>query len=134
MRHPEELISVYLDGELTALERHSLMSHLGECGRCSRELTELQAIRAAVRALPIVDMPEGLVPEADAVVVPLHRNRGVWVGAAAAIIAFVVAVATVFGPTPPTVTVSDLNSRLGARVSLDPAFGPAKVVIPDITE
>lgn len=134
MRHADELISAYLDGELTGNERQSLMSHLGECGRCSRELNELQAVRAAVRALPIVDMPAGLVPEADAEIIPLHRNRGLWVGAAAAILAFVVAVATLFGPTPQTVSVSDLNSRLGARVSLDPAFGPAKVVIPEITE
>ncbi len=134
MRHADELISVYLDGELTADERRDLMLHLGECGRCSRELNEMQAIRAAVRALPIVDMPDGLVPEADAEIVPLHRNRGLLVGAAAAILALVVAVATLFGPTPQTVSVSDLNSKLGARVSLDPAFGPAKVVIPEITE
>lgn len=134
MRHADELISVYLDGELTADERRDLMSHLGECGRCSRELNEIQAIRAAVRALPIADVPAGLVPEAEAEIIPLHRNRGLLVGAAAAILALVVAVATLFGPTPQTVSVSDLNSRLGARVSLDPAFGPAKVVIPDITE
>lgn len=134
MRHPEVLISAYLDGELDIAARRELMAHLGECGRCSRELRDLQEIRAAVRALPVLDLPVGLVPEADAEIVPLHRNRGILVGAAAAIVALIIAVASLFGPTPPTISVDDLNSRLGARVSLDPAFGPAKVIIPEVTE
>lgn len=134
MRHPEVLISAYLDGELDLAGRRELMAHLGECGRCSRELRDLQEIRAAVRALPVLDMPVGLVPEADAELVPPHRNRGILVGAAAAIVALIITVATLFGPTPPTISVDDLNSRLGARVSLDPAFGPAKVIIPEVTE
>jgi len=134
VRHPDLLISAYLDGELSLDERQTLMSHLGGCGRCSREIRELQDIRAAVRSLPVLDLPPGLVAEADAEIAPVRHNRGVWVGAAAAVVAAIIAVATLFGPNPPTITVEDLNSRLGARVSLDPAFGPAKVIIPEVTE
>ena len=67
-------------------------------------------------------------------VVPLHRNRGFLVGAAAAGVAIVIAVATMLSPSPSALSVDDLNSRFGARVSLDPAFGPAKVVVPDVRD
>lgn len=132
MTHPFELISAYLDGELTAKEQIQLLKHLGTCGKCSAELNEMQHVRAAVRSLPIIELPPGLIPEADPVVVPLRQNRGVWVGAAAAIAAVVIAVAAIVTPPPITVSVDDLSSRFGARVSLDPAFGPAKVVLPEI--
>ena len=132
MTHPSELISAYLDGELHGDELERLLDHLNGCGRCTRELEEIQEIRAAVRSLPVLELPEGLVPEADRVVVPLHRNRGVWIGAAAAVVAVVITVAALLAPPPPTVTVEDLSSRFGARVSLDPAFGPAKVVVPEL--
>lgn len=134
MRHPEVLISAYLDGELAPGEREALMAHLGECVRCTLEMRELQDIRASVRGLPVLELPPGLVPEADVELVPAHRNRGVWVGAAAAVVAVIIAVATILGPTAPTISVDDLNSRLGARVSLDPAFGPAKVIIPEVAK
>lgn len=131
MTHPSELISAYLDGELEAAEQSKLIEHLSGCGRCSLEMEEMQAVRSAVRSLPILELPPGLIPEADPVVIPIHRNRGVWVGAAAAVAAVVIAIAALVTPPPPSVSVDDLSSRFGARVSLDPAFGPAKVVVPD---
>ena len=85
MTHPSELISAYLDGELSADEHSKLSQHLGTCGECAAELEEVQVVRAAVRALPVVELPPGIIPEADDVVVPMHKNRGVWVGAAAAV-------------------------------------------------
>lgn len=132
MKHPDELISSYLDGELSGTELQGLLRHLGECGRCSSEIESIQAVRSAVRSLPVLEMPDGLMPDLDGVVVPLHRNRGVWMGAAAAVVAAVIAIATLFTPAPPSVSVEDLNSRFAARVSLDPAFGPAKVIVPDV--
>jgi hypothetical protein len=92
----------------------------------------MQRVRTAVRSLPMVEMPPGLLGDAEPVVVPLHRNRGLWVGAAAAAVALVIALATMLTPTPGAFSVDDLNSRFGARVSLDPAFGPAKVMVPDV--
>lgn len=130
MTHPSELISAYLDGELHGSELTELMGHLAGCGRCSAEMEEIQSVRTAVRSLPVLELPTGIVPEADAEVVPLHRNKGVWAGVAAAFIALVIAVAALVTPPPGSVSIDDLNSRFGARASLDPAFGPAKVVVP----
>lgn len=130
MRHSNELVSAYLDGELRGNERRGLLQHLGECGRCSNELLEIQRVRAAVRSLPVMEVPEGLVPLAE--VVPLRRNRGFWASAAAAVVIVVIAIAALVAPPPTTISADDLNSHFAARVSLDPAFGPAKVILPDL--
>jgi anti-sigma factor RsiW len=131
MRHPSELISAYLDGELINDEVVMLRAHLGSCGRCTAEMEDVQRVRSAVRSLPVLELPFHLVPERDALVAPLHRHRGVMAGAVAAAVVLVIAVAAMFTPPPDTVSIEDLSSRFGARVSLDPAFSPAKVVVPD---
>ncbi len=132
MTHPSEQISAYLDGELHGKELNGLLEHLSGCGRCSAEMEEIQNVRAAVRSLPVLELPDGVVPDADAAVLPMRRNRGLWVGAAAAMVALVIAVAAIVTPPPTAVSVDDLSSRFGARVSLDPAFSPAKVVVPEL--
>jgi anti-sigma factor RsiW len=132
MSHPGELISAYLDGELARSEIDQLQAHLATCGKCAAEMQEMQAVRSAVRSLPLVELPSGLIPEADAEVVPLRRNKGFWVGAAAAAVALVIAIAAIVTPSTPSVALEDLNSRYGARASLDPAFGPAKVIVPEL--
>lgn len=134
MTHPGEQLSAYLDGELSAEEITKLNEHLASCGRCVVDLEEMQRVRMAVRSLPILELPRGIVTEADAEVVPLRRNRGFLVGAAAAAAAVVIAIAAILTPPAETISVDDLNSRFGARVSLDPAFGPAKVAVPDLVE
>jgi len=132
MSHAVEQISAYLDGELARAEIDQLQAHLATCGKCSAELQEMQVVRSAVRSLPLLELPPGLIPEADAEVVPLRRNKGFWVGAAAAVVALVIAVAAIVTPSTPSVALEELNSRYGARASLDPAFGPAKVIVPDL--
>lgn len=131
MIHPSELISAYLDGELRDDEVSVLVDHLASCGKCSAEMEDLQRVRSAVRSLPVLEMPRGTVPEADRVVVPLRRNKGMWAGVAAAVVITLIAIAALVAPEPQT-SVYELNSRFGARVSLDPAFGPAKVVVPPV--
>jgi anti-sigma factor RsiW len=132
VRHLSDSISAFLDGELTGVERGEFVAHIGTCGRCALEMEEIQAVRTAIRSLPVLDLPGGLFPHADEGDVPLHRHRGLWVGAAAAILAIVVAIAALVTPAPATLTLDDLNSRFGARASLDPAFGPAKVFAPGV--
>lgn len=134
MSHPSELISPYLDGELQRAELSRLHQHLATCGKCSAELERIQQVRSAVRSLPVLELPPGLVPEADTEAVPLRRQKGIWVGAAAAIMAAVIAIAALVTPEPDPVTLEQLNSQFGARASLDPAFGPAKVVVPPLRE
>lgn len=134
MIHPSELISAYLDGELTPSEMQRLMEHLPNCGVCAADLEETQTVRAAIRSLPMVELPLGLLGGETETAVPIRRRRGLWVGAAAAVIALVIAIAALVTPPPPAVSVSDLNSSFGARVSLDPAFGPAKIAVPVISE
>jgi anti-sigma factor RsiW len=136
MTHPTESISAYLDGELSGDERAELMAHLSSCGRCAADLQGIQRVRAAVRSLPLVEVPDGLFGDLshDPDVIPLRRQKSVWMGAAAAVIALVIAVAALLTPQPTSVSVDELSSRFGARVSLDPAFGPAKVVVPPFAE
>lgn len=134
MRHAGENISAYLDGEMRADEVRRFLEHLAGCGRCSAEVTALQGVRSAVRSLPMIELPRGLVPEADSVPTPLRRNRGLIAAVAAAVVAAVIGIAALVTPPPESISLEDLNSRFGARVSLDPAFGPAKVVVPEIVE
>jgi anti-sigma factor RsiW len=134
MSHVGEQISAYLDGELARSEVDQLFTHLSSCGRCAAEMQDLQFVRSAVRSLPLLDLPPGLVPEADAELIPLRRNRGFLVGAAAAVVALVIAIAAIFTPSTAAISLEELNSRYGARASLDPAFGPAKVVMPNLAE
>lgn len=131
--HPSELISAYLDGELHGKELDEFTRHVASCGRCAAEMEDIQGVRTAVRSLPVLELPVGVVPEADPVVVPLRRNRGFITGVAAAVVIAVIAVAALITPPPSSVSVEELNSRFGARASLDPAFGPAKVVLPQVS-
>ena len=94
----------------------------------------MQTARSAVRSLPMVEIPPGLVSEADPVVIPLRRNRGFLVGTAAAVVAVVIAVAALLTPPADLISVEDLSSRFGARASLDPAFGAGKVAVPALVE
>ena len=132
MTHPSELISAYLDGELNSGEQQKLLTHLSGCGRCSGEMEDLQAVRSAVRSLPVMELPDGLIPEAEAEIIPLRRNRGLLVGTAAAVVALIIAVAALVTPPPAQLSVDDLSSRFGARVTLDPSFSPAKLVVPEL--
>ena len=134
MRHAGDTISAYLDGELRPEEVRRLLEHLASCGRCSAEMTALQGVRSSVRSLPMIELPRGILPGADATPIPLRRNRGFIAAVAAAVVAAVIGIAALVTPPPESISVEDLNSRFGARLSLDPAFGPAKVLVPETVE
>ena len=129
--NPEELISAYLDEGWPDL-RSTGSKRISRPVESAPPSQEMQTVRSAVRSLPLLELPAGLIPEADAGVVPLRRNKGFWVGAAAAAVALVIAIAAIVTPSTPSVALEELNSRYEARASLDPAFGPAKVVVPDL--
>jgi predicted anti-sigma-YlaC factor YlaD len=57
--HPGDLLSAYLDGELSASEEREVESHLVACGACNAELDDLGAARRMLRELPPVPAPPG---------------------------------------------------------------------------
>jgi anti-sigma factor RsiW len=126
--HPGELLSAFLDGELVERERSEVTEHLATCPSCEDELNGLHFARAAVRSLPLVELPAGLVPavEHPAEVRHLTRRPPVWVAAAAAaILAFFVGIATILAPpTTLEVRLDQLSDQYGARTSLEPAITP----------
>jgi len=52
-------IELYFYGELAAVQRGGLESHLARCAECRAALDELQTIRAALAARPAVSSPPG---------------------------------------------------------------------------
>jgi len=58
-----ELITAYLDAELQPGELDLVVDHLGECGECIAEFHRLKEMRAALRTLPFLEIPERLLPD-----------------------------------------------------------------------
>jgi anti-sigma factor RsiW len=57
--HPGDLLSAYLDDELSGSEARQVEAHLVACGACTAELDELAAARRLLRGLPPVPAPAG---------------------------------------------------------------------------
>lgn len=126
--HLGELLSAYLDGELTATESPRVAGHLQGCGRCRAELDDLASARAAIRSLPIIEVPPGVLGLPESNVISLRRRPMMWAAtAAAAAVAIFVGAATLLAPPPSVVTPSDLSQLFGARSSADLGFTPSKV-------
>jgi len=62
--HLDDLLSGYLDGELTGDEDVRVRAHLDDCTQCRHELNEVTKARNLVRSLPLLDAPPGLIPGA----------------------------------------------------------------------
>lgn len=58
-----ELASAYLDGQLQPGELDIVAEHLAECAKCIAEFHRLKEIRAALRTLPYLEIPERLLPD-----------------------------------------------------------------------
>ncbi len=58
-----ELISAYMDGQLQPGELDVVVEHLGQCEQCIAEFHQIKEIRAALRTLPFLEMPERLLPD-----------------------------------------------------------------------
>jgi anti-sigma factor RsiW len=134
VNHPGDLLSAYLDGELAAADRAAIAEHLSSCIACRAEIDDVAAGRAAVRGLPMLELPPELIPSAAPVADLAERRRRrrlpVWAASAAAAAA-VVAGLVVFGGDHPS-PAQDLDmyaDRHIARVVVDPGIstvrGPA---------
>jgi len=126
--HPSELLSVYLDGEVTGEEKGRVAGHLATCPACRDEFNDLTFARTAVRSLLVLDLPPGLLPSEGGVagVLPHTRRPPVWIAAAAAaILALFISFATILAPpTTLEVRLDQLSDQYGARTSLEPAITP----------
>ena len=58
-----ELVSAYLDGELLPGELDIVVEHLSGCSQCIAEFHQLREMRAALRTLPLLEIPERLLPD-----------------------------------------------------------------------
>jgi anti-sigma factor RsiW len=129
MTHLGELLSAYLDGEVTESERNLVTSHIPDCGTCQAELADLHLARSALRSLPVLDLPAGLLDGEAGVVIPLVRRPRVWVAAAAATVAVFVGVATFVAPEPTTpISFNEISLEHNNRSQLDPLLTPGKAV------
>lgn len=117
-----DMLSAYLDGELTDAERAEVETQLASSAEWREELAEVRAARDALRGLPVRDAPAGFwdavharaetddaEATGDVVVVPITaarstarsrthshpRRRWAWVAASAAAVAAVVAIVVV---------------------------------------
>lgn len=127
--HSTDRLSAYLDGELSPVENREVAAHVIACRECRSDLQEFDRARTAVRALPGVDAPPGLIPERTPESGVGHRRTGgrrmgtvaaLTLGAAAAL-------AVLFGlyrdPAPePVLSIEDLGNYHVARASAEPAF------------
>ena len=53
--HSTDLLSAFLDEELSPTEVSELTTHLADCRECQRELDSLAAVRLQIRALPVLE-------------------------------------------------------------------------------
>jgi len=58
--HPEDLLADYVGGTLDERERAAVDAHLPGCARCSAEIRQAEAARAALSELEDVPMPFGV--------------------------------------------------------------------------
>jgi hypothetical protein len=81
--HPGELLSARLDEELDPATARTVDRHVASCTACRAELDGLDRARGAVRALPRINAPAGVV---DRLVDERHRadRRGVALASVAA--------------------------------------------------
>jgi anti-sigma factor RsiW len=122
MKHPEDLLSALVDGELTATERHAVTEHLETCPTCRAELTEITIARDTVRDLPMIDPPPGLIPESAPARRRLLRPVWAWAAAGAAALALVIGLATGPGVSEPEVDLETLANRHTARLVVQPGI------------
>jgi len=118
--HLGELLSAYLDGELSTAEQRQVSDHVVGCVQCRGELHDLDRARIAIRSLPGVDTGQlDTIPAP-----PASRSRRLAVagsiGIAAAVALFF---ALSLGSQPePAFSLDELGNHHIARASAEPGF------------
>jgi anti-sigma factor RsiW len=136
-RLPEDLISGYLDGELTVEQRTAVEQQLARSTVWAAVLVELTDVRARVRALPVPEAPIGFwdaVLEGRDPVSRARRRLGGplgWVagGAAAAVVAVAFIVPSPHHASPSVATLVDSHAARSS-LSQDPITQLAPIGFP----
>lgn len=121
MTHRPEHLSAMLDGELSEAEVSWVAGHLEGCGECRAELEDLASARAAVRSLPVLDLPDDIVPASPNVVRLWPHRAAVAVISVAAAAAVAVGALGMIGMTADATTnldVGEAGAILAATSSL----------------
>lgn len=121
MTHRPELLSAMLDGELAETEVSWVANHLQGCGECRAELDDLASARAAVRSLPVLDLPDGILPASRNVVQLWPRRAAVAMASVAAAAAVAIGALGMIGMTSDATTsidVAESEAILAATASL----------------
>lgn len=118
--HLGELLSAYLDGELSTAEQRQVSDHVVSCAQCRGELHDLDRARIAIRLLPGVDT--GQLDQIPAPPTPRRRRLALAgsVGIAAAVALFVAL--SLGGDPEPAFSLDDLGNHHIARASAEPGF------------
>ena len=124
--HVGELASAYLDGETTPDESDRLRAHLTDCLACQAEVADIHAARSALRAMPILELPEGLLDDFGLVapIIPLRRRPPILIGAAAAALILFVTFAALLTPNAVGVPLDDISKQYQEQTSLGSAIAP----------
>jgi anti-sigma factor RsiW len=129
--HPAEGLSAYLDGELDSLELVRVKGHIARCDDCRDEVASLMEVRARLRSLPMLDLPE--TEEVRSRVVRLRRKpKLIWGTAAATVAAMAVVIASLGSPREViAITQDDFSAPWLARTSFDPSSA-GRLIPPDV--
>ena len=127
--HLGELLSAYLDGELSAAEQRRVSDHVISCADCRAELHDLDRARIAVRSLPGVETGQfDQIP----VLPGSRRRRAIAAGSIGIAATVAVILGLAFGgQQQPSITLDDLTTQHIARASAEPGFAvfPAGIEI-----
>lgn len=129
MSHPTDLLSGFLDEELSPAEVSELTEHLAGCRECQRELDSLAVVRSQVRALPVLEPAPGIIEVTREVVPFAPRRRRTLAGAMAAA-ALVVVVGVGVGSNGRASVPLQLQQAVDqhvARASIDSGFNVIQV-------
>lgn len=78
--HPEQLLSSYVDDELTEKERREISKHLASCESCRKSVEELRALRVRIREAADVTLPDNFVYSVLRSARREKENSVVWLG------------------------------------------------------
>ena len=131
MKHPGDLLSAYLDGELAPEEHRAIATHLDVCDACRSEFAAIASTRASLRSLPLIEPPAILFTNEPAITGEVRFLRPVWRWAAAGIAALALTTGLVVGPgtRPVPMDLDTLAERHTARVVVQPGFTTVRTVL-----